>query len=98
MFSQLTRYASELGVPIDDAEMDIRASYDGHGKLLVNDASPGAEWVHYTFAINSPAPSEQIEQLVRMIEKGCHTINTIRQPTPVSGTVIHNGTDLELEL
>ncbi len=33
MFSQLTRYASELDVQIDDAEMDIRMSYDTRGKL-----------------------------------------------------------------
>ena len=96
MFSQLTRYAAELDVQIDDAEMDIRASYDSHGKLLLNDASPGAEWLHYVLEINSPAPPEKIEQLVLLIEKGCHTINTIRQPTPVSGKVVHNGTELEI--
>ncbi len=95
MFSQLTRYAAELDVQIDDAEMDIRASYDSHGKLLLNDASPGAEWLHYVLEINSPAPPEKIEQLVQLIERGCHTINTIRQPTPVSGKVVHNGTELE---
>ena len=98
MFSQLTRYASWLDIRIDDAEMDIRASYDTHGKLLLNDASPGAQWLHYVLEINSPAPPEKIEELVLMIEKGCHTINTIRQPTPVSGKVIHNGTELDVEL
>ena len=97
MFSQLTRYAAELDVQIDDAEMDIRASYDSHGKLLLNDASPGAEWLHYVLEINSPAPPEKVQQLVVLIEKGCHTINTIRQPTPVSGKVIHNGTEIPLE-
>ena len=98
MFSQLTRYASWLDIQIDDAEMDIRASYDTHGKLLLNDASPGAEWLHYVLEINSPAPPEKIEELVLMIEKGCHTINTIRQPTPVSGKVVHNGAELTIEL
>ncbi len=98
MFSQLTRYASWLDIQIDDAEMDIRASYDTHGKLLLNDASPGAEWLHYVLEINSPAPPEKIEELVLMIEKGCHTINTIRQPTPVSGKVVHNGAELAIEL
>ena len=98
MFSQLTRYAAELDVPIEDAEMDIRASYNAHGKLLLSDASPGAEWLHYVLEIKSPAPPEKIEQLVLLIEKGCHTINTIRQPTPVSGKVIHNGVELDLEL
>ena len=35
MFSQLTRYASELDVQIDDANMDIRITYDTRGKLLL---------------------------------------------------------------
>ena len=51
MFSQLTRYASWLDIQIDDAEMDIRASYDSSGKMLLSDASPGAEWLHANRAL-----------------------------------------------
>jgi hypothetical protein len=40
MFSQLTRYASELDVQIDDAEMDIRMNYDTRGKLGIADVTP----------------------------------------------------------
>ena len=98
MFSQLTRYASELDIPIEDAEMDIRASFDPRGKFLLNDASPGAQSIEYTWEIKSPAPPEKIKELVQMIERGCHTINTIRQPTPVSAKIIHNGAELDVEL
>ena len=35
MFSQLTRYASQLDIEIEDAEMDIRMTYDTRGKLLL---------------------------------------------------------------
>lgn len=96
MFSQLARYASELEIPIDDAEMDIRMSYDTRGKLLLADISPGAQEVSYTFEITSPAPPEKIREMVRLIEKGCHTINTVKHPTPVSAKVIHNGAAIEL--
>ncbi|MBI2371956.1 MAG: OsmC family protein [Deltaproteobacteria bacterium] len=96
MFSQLTRYASELDVPIEEAEMDIRMRYDTRGKLLLAEVSPGAQAVDYVFEIKSPAPPEKIKELVQMIEKGCHTINTIRNPTPVSARVIHNGVEIEL--
>lgn len=96
MFSQLARYASELEIPIEDAEMDIRMSYDTRGKLLLADVSPGAQEVDYTFEIKSPAPPEKIRELVRLIEKGCHTINTIKQSTPVSARVIHNGVEIRL--
>ena len=95
MFSQLTRYASELDILIEDAEMDIRISYDTRGKLLLADVSPGAQGVEYTWDIKSPAPSEKIKQLLRMIEKGCHTTNTIKSPVPISSRAFHNGQEIE---
>lgn len=96
MFSQLARYASELDVPIEDAEMDIRMTYDTRGKLLLAEVSPGAQRVEYLFEIKSPAPPEKIRELVRLIEKGCHTINTVRQPVPVSARVLHNGAEIDV--
>ena len=95
MFSQLTRYAAELDIPIVDAEMDIRIHYDTLGKLLLEDVSPGAQGLQYTLSIQSPASPEQVRHLVELIEKGCHTINTIKEPVPVSGAVVHNGTELK---
>ena len=97
MFSQLTRYASELDVPIEDAEMDIRINYDTRGKLLLEDVSPAAQGVEYVLKVKSPAPPERIREMVRLIEKGCHTINTIREPVAVSARVIHNGAEVPLD-
>lgn len=98
MFSQLTRYASELDVQIDDAEMDIRMSYDTRGKLRLADVSPACQGVTYTLSIKSPAPPEKVRELVDLIEKGCHTINTIRKPIPVSGKLVHNGQEFEVKV
>ena len=95
MFSQLTRYASELDVRIDDAKMDIRMSYDTRGKLGIADVSPACQGVAYTFNIESPASTEKVRQLLERIEKGCHTINTIKNPIPVSGKLVHNGQQLD---
>ena|SRR3989304_1792758 len=97
MFSQLARYASELDIPIEEAEMDLRMSYDTRGKLLLDDVSPGAQAVSYVFDIQSPAPPERLREMLRLIERGCHTTNTIRNPTPVRGRLIHNGVELPLE-
>ena len=96
MFSQLSRYAAELEVPIEEAEMDIRMSYDTRGKLLLADVSPGARGLEYVWDIKSPAPAERVRELVQMIERGCHTTNTVRNPTPVSARALHNGQELEL--
>ena len=94
MFSQLTRYAAELDIAIENADMDIRMSYDTRGRLLLEDVSPGAQGLQYTLSIESPASPEQIRHLVELIEKGCHTINTIKEPVPVSGAIVHNGTEI----
>lgn len=96
MFSQLTRYASELDIQIDNADMDIRMHYDTRGKLLLDDVSPGAQRVEYVFEVDSPAPTEKIKELLAMIEKGCHTINTLRDPVPVVAALKHNGVDVPL--
>jgi hypothetical protein len=45
----------------------------------------------YVFRIKRPAPSEKVRELLRMIEQGCHTINSLKNPVPVSGKLIHNG-------
>ncbi len=96
MFSQLARYASELDVQIDDAEMDIRMNYDTRGKLRLADVSPACQDLSYVFKIRSPAPSEKVRELVNLIEKGCHTMNTIKNPIPVSGKLVHNGKEFEV--
>lgn len=98
MFSQLTRYASELDIQIDEAEMDIRMMYDTRGKLLLADVSPGCQEVTYVLNIQSPAPAEKVRQMVDMIERGCHTMNTIKNPVPVSGRLVHNGQEIDVKL
>ena len=97
MFSQLTRYASELDIEIDDAEMDVRMTYDTRGKLLLEDISPACRELTYVFKIKSPAPSERVQELLRLIEKGCHTINSLRTAVPVSGKLVHNGKEFNIE-
>ncbi|MBI2089641.1 MAG: OsmC family protein [Deltaproteobacteria bacterium] len=98
MFSQLTRYASELDIQIDEAEMDIRMTYDTRGKLLLADVSPGCQEVTYVLNIQSPASAEKVRQMVDMIERGCHTMNTIKNPVPVSGRLVHNGQEFEVKV
>ncbi|MGH7812339.1 MAG: OsmC family protein [Candidatus Binatia bacterium] len=96
MFSQLTRCASQLDIEIEDAEMDIRMTYDTRGKLLLADISPGCRELTYVFKIRSPAPSAKIQELLALIEKGCHTINSLKNPVPVAGKLVHNDKEIAL--
>jgi len=96
MFSQLARYASQLDVEIEEAEMDIRMSYDTRGKLLLADISPQCQELTYVLKVKSPASAEKVQEMVRLIEKGCHTINTIRNPVPVAGKLVLNDQELDV--
>ena len=75
MFSQLTRYAAELDVQIDDANMDIRITYDTRGKLLLDDTSPAAQQAEYVLEIKSPAPTERVAERARVEGAGVVVIS-----------------------
>ncbi len=64
------------------------------GKLLLEDVSPAAQWVEYVWDIRSPALLEKVQELVALVEKGCHTINTLREPVPVTALLKFNGADV----
>jgi hypothetical protein len=97
MFSQLTRYASEFGIQIDNAELDIRTEYDGRGKMMIDDVSPAAQQVTYKWEIESPAVTDRIEEMLMWIDRGCHTLNSLRQPVPVIGRAEVNGKETAFE-
>lgn len=97
MFSQLTRYASEFDVQIDRAELDVRCEYDMGGKLMIDEVSPGAQRVTYKWEIDSPSPPEKVREVVEWIDRGCHTVNTLRQPVPIYGRAELNGEPIAIE-
>ncbi len=94
MFSQLTRYASELDVPIYNAELDIRATYDTRGKLAIDETPSACEGMSYELSLETSASQKQVGELVRWIDRGCHALNTIRDPVPITGRVQLNGAEL----
>lgn len=97
MFSQLTRYASELGINIHKAELDVRAHYNQRGKLGINDVSPGCELLTYAWEIESDARPDRIQELLTQIDRGCHTLNSLRYPVPIEGHAELNGHALSFD-
>lgn len=97
MFSQLTRYASEFGIQIDKAELDVRTEYDGRGKMMIDEVSPAAQQVTYKWDIESPSPEAKLQEMVMWIDRGCHTLNSLRQPVPVVGRAEVNGKEAPFE-
>ncbi len=97
MYSQLTRYASEPGINVTKAELDIRAHYDGRGKIGLDDVSPGCELLWYKWDIESDANPERVQELLAQIDRGCHTLNSLRYPVRIEGQAKLNGEPLTFE-
>jgi len=96
MFSQLTRFASRLGVPIEDLEMDLRMTYDLSGRYPLNDISAASRGLSYEFKIKSPAPAGRVMRVAQLTDKGCHTVNSMRKRAPVSGRMVLNDRKYEI--
>lgn len=97
MFSQLTRFASRLQVRIEDLEMDLRMTYDPMGKLALGHMTEAMQGFTYLVKIKSSAPTERVMRVAQLTAKGCHTVNSMRGRTPVSGKVVLNDREYEIK-
>jgi uncharacterized OsmC-like protein len=96
MFSQMGRFAARLDVPLKRSEMDLRMTYDLRAKLRLNDFSTAAQALTYRFNIESPAPLERVIRVAQLTDKGCHTVNSMRNRVPVTGKWVHNDREFDL--
>jgi hypothetical protein len=91
MLSQLTRYASEFDIPIRKAELEIRMTFDPRGKLMLDDTLAGAQMLIYHWDLESIASAAQVSEVLSWIERGCHTLGSLRDPVPLVGSAVLNG-------
>src|SRR5256712_13687448 len=87
MLSQLTRFASVQDVPIDAAEMEVRATFPQLGKYGL-DPSVGVamERLEKALDLRSDGPRERGVALVETAARSCHAAQSLRVPVPVEGT------------
>jgi hypothetical protein len=97
MFSQLARLAAQSEARIEDAEMDLRMTYDLTGKLPSRDFSRMALGLSYISKLRIPALVEKVIRVTQLAGKGCHTVNSMRKKhLPVSGKLVLNDTQYDL--
>lgn len=96
MLSQLTRYASVYGAPIYGCEIQLRGYFAQRGKLQLDDTPSGAQRLLYEVQLDSGAPAEQVREMMRAVERGCHARNTFADPVKVRATVRLNRQELPL--
>ncbi len=87
----MARFAPLYEVPVQDATTDVRGSFRNTEKYDVDDAPPYFEEVTIALAIESGAPREQVEKLVRHAERACHAAQTLRHGVPVRLSATLNG-------
>ncbi len=81
-----------MDVPIEAAEIDLRASFPTASKYGLDPAGGAAmEKLEYVIDITSPASRERVRELVETAERYCHASNSLRVPVSVPGTLRLNG-------
>ncbi len=98
MLTQLARFASVQGIPIEKAEMDLRATFPQEGKYgLDPEGGSAMERLEYVMTVASGAPREKVAALVETAERFCHAANSLRVPVPVHGALRLNGEDVPFD-
>ncbi|MGE5303916.1 MAG: OsmC-related (seleno)protein [Alphaproteobacteria bacterium] len=96
MYSQMSRFAARLEVPLGNAQMNLCITYDLRTKSRLNDMATAAQALNYRFDIESTAPLERVIRLAQLTDKGCHTVNSMRNRLPVTSQWVYNGREFDI--
>lgn len=79
----LKAVATALGIPLRAATVSAEGDLDFRGTLGVAKEAPvGFSQIRLTFAVDTDAPQEQLDQLLKLTERYCVVYQTIRQGPP----------------
>lgn len=85
----LKAVATAMGIKIDAATITAEGDCDFRGTLGVDKTVPvGFQNIRLTFDIASPAPKEQLDQLIKLTERYCVVYQTLRAP-PVPAVAVN---------
>ena len=90
----MARFAPLYEVPIEDASVEVRCSFDVADKLGLDGPGAAFEEVAFAVAIQSPASPEQVRQLIAHAHRGCHAEQSLRNPIPLKTSGTLNGQSL----
>ena len=93
----MARFAPLYEVPIRDASADVRATFFNTEKYDVDQEPAYFEQIDIRLSVDSPAPAEQVQALVRHAEQACHAAQSFRHPIPVMLNASLNGSQLGLD-
>jgi uncharacterized OsmC-like protein len=81
----LRAVATAIGVELRDATVAAEGDLDFRGTLgVAKDAPVGFRDIRLRFKLDTDAPEDQRATLIRLTERYCVVLQTLRQPPPVS--------------
>ena len=85
-------WAARRGVQIDAVEVEVEADFDARGELGMNDGIPaGYSEVRYAISIDSPAPVEEICELITIVQRHSPYLDVFGRALPLHGSIHLNG-------
>ncbi|GBD18868.1 hypothetical protein HRbin27_01368 [bacterium HR27] len=86
--------AEQLGLRIDDIEVDVHGDLDLRGFLGIDpNIRPGFQHISITVHIASPEPEERLRELLARAERLCPVSDVLRNPVPIETTLALQRTD-----
>ena len=84
----LKAVATAIGVDVRSAHVRAEGDLDFRGTLGVDRAAPvGFSDIRLTFEVASDAPQEQLDQLLKLTERYCVVLQTLRSGPPASASL-----------
>ena len=85
----LNAVATAIAFPLEDAEIEAEGDLDFRGTLgVARDAPVGFREIRLRFELRTSAAPDEIANLVRLTERYCVVLQTLRQPPAVTAVVI----------
>lgn len=79
--------AAVLDIPIDKIEVDVESDFDARGMLHLSDQPPGFDALRYKVYIESPAPEEEIMQMIEEADAHSPVLDDFKRAIPVEREV-----------
>ena len=84
----LKAVATAIGVELSSAHVRAEGDVDFRGTLGVDREAPvGFRDIRLTFELSSDAPQEQLDQLLKLTERYCVVLQTLRAAPPASASL-----------
>lgn len=90
-------YAHMMGIQLESVTVDLKGQLDIRSLFGIDESVPSRnQKLPFETRITSSADAYEIEKLIRIVESRCPTLDTLRRPVDVSGSVFLNCEPIDL--